>query len=83
MSLHNVEKTGPYFHTGLFNTLQEVVQHYNKGGAETGAFYGTKDPKMRPLLLTDDEVNDIVEFLKSLTGALDPQLIINKAKPPL
>jgi cytochrome c peroxidase len=83
MSLHNVEKTGPYFHTGLFNTLQEVVQHYNKGGAEAGAFYGTKDPKMRPLLLTDDEVNDIVEFLKSLTGALDPNLIINKAKPPL
>jgi cytochrome c peroxidase len=83
MSLHNVEKTGPYFHTGLVNTLEEVVQHYNKGGGDAGSFTGMKDPKMRALLLSDEEVSDIVEFLKALTGALDPQLIINKAKPPL
>jgi cytochrome c peroxidase len=80
MSLHNVEKTGPYYHTGLINTLEEVVQHYNRGGSDEGSFTGVKDPKLRPLLLTDDEVSDVVAFLKSLTGALPEELTRDIAK---
>ncbi len=67
-SLLNVGVTGPYFHTGLYNTLRDVVMHYNQGGAPTGTFVGTKSPRIRPLGLTDAEVDDLVEFLKTLTG---------------
>jgi len=67
-SLINVAMTGPYFHTGLYNTLRDVVQHYNQGGAPAGTFAGTKSPRIRPLSLTDQEVDDLVEFLKTLTG---------------
>jgi cytochrome c peroxidase len=30
-SLRNVELTAPYMHDGRFNTLEEVVEHYNSG----------------------------------------------------
>lgn len=67
-SLLNVAATAPYFHTGLYNTLRDVVQHYNQGGAAPGLFAGTKSPRLRPLGLSDSEVDDLVEFLKTLTG---------------
>jgi cytochrome c peroxidase len=72
-TLLNIAETYPYFHTGQLRTLEEVVQHYNKGGEETG-FAGPKDPKLKPLNLTDGEVADLVSFLKSLTGVVDLEL---------
>lgn len=30
--LRNIELTGPYFHTGGFATLEQVVEFYNRGG---------------------------------------------------
>jgi hypothetical protein len=66
--LINIAETGPYFHTGEFKTLRDVVWHYNAGGGVPGTFVGTKSPRLRPLLLTDKEVDDLVEFLKTLTG---------------
>jgi cytochrome c peroxidase len=30
-SLRNIELTPPYMHDGRFNTLEEVVDHYNSG----------------------------------------------------
>jgi cytochrome c peroxidase len=67
-SLLNIAMTGPYFHGGLTATLEDVVNHYNQGGGEPGSFVGVKSPQIRPLHLTQQEVGDIVEFLKSLTG---------------
>lgn len=67
-SLLSIAMTGPYFHTGMYNTLRDVVLHYNQGGAPTGTFVGTKSARIRPLGLTDQEVDDLVEFLKTLTG---------------
>ena len=67
-SLLDVSATGPYFHNGSAATLAEVVQHYNAGGGEPGTYSGQLDPKLRPLGLSDAEVNDLVEFLLSLTG---------------
>jgi cytochrome c peroxidase len=72
-TLLNINETFPYFHTGGLRTLEEVVRHYNKGG-EDSEISGTKDPKMVPLGLTDDEISDLVAFLKSLTGIVDPDL---------
>ncbi len=53
-SLRNVAITGPYFHNGSVDSLEEAVRIMGK--AQLGK------------TLTQEEVEDIVEFLKSLTG---------------
>ncbi len=58
-SWRNVEITGPYFHNGKVKTLDEAVRVMAK--TQLG-----KD-------LKKNEVNDIVSFLKSLTGKRPPQ----------
>jgi len=63
--LRNISKTGPYMHNGVYGDLWEVVEHYNFGG-NTGAYSGTKESTISPLLLGADEINDLVEFLQSL-----------------
>jgi cytochrome c peroxidase len=70
-SILNCEKTYPYFHTGLVKTLEDVVDQYDKGGAPQGTYAGVLDPKIKPLMLTDQEKADLVAFLKTLTGQLD------------
>ena len=65
-SLRNVEKTGPYMHNGVYSNMWDVVSHYNFGGG-TGAYSGTKETAVSPLLLTNQELDDIVEFLRSLS----------------
>jgi cytochrome c peroxidase len=82
--LINIAMTGPYFHTGEFASLRDVVVHYNQGGGTPGTFVGTLAPGIRPLLLTETEIDDIVEFLKTLTGQLpDPSWTCNSAVDPL
>jgi cytochrome c peroxidase len=65
-SLRNIEKTGPYMHDGVYTTLWDVVAHYNFGGG-TGSYSGVKESAVSPLLLTNREMDDIVEFLRSLS----------------
>lgn len=62
-TLRNVAVTAPYMHDGRFTTLEEVVDHYAKGGtASTG-----RSPLVRGFSITEAEKRDLVEFLKSLT----------------
>lgn len=75
-ALRSVALTGPYMHTGSLKTLEEVVRQYNEGGAPDGTFIGTRDPLLVPLNLTDSEVLDLVEFLKSLNGAELPSSLL-------
>jgi cytochrome c peroxidase len=69
-TLRNVAKTAPYMHDGVYGTLWDVVNHYNFGGA-TGAYSGTREVAIAPLLLDSREVDDLVEFLRSLSDG-DP-----------
>ncbi|MCB0760493.1 MAG: c-type cytochrome [Flavobacteriales bacterium] len=66
-SLRNVELSAPYMHDGRFNTLEEVIEHYNSGGLPSP----TIDPFMKytdgGLTLTDMDKEDLVNFLKTLT----------------
>jgi cytochrome c peroxidase len=64
-TLRNVSKTGPYMHDGVYASLGEVVDHYNRGGG-MGDFSGTKEVTISPLLLDSQEMSDLVEFLSSL-----------------
>jgi cytochrome c peroxidase len=63
-TLRDVELTAPYMHNGIYGTLEEVVEHYDRGGDVTGNL----SPNMTPLELTAQEKADLVNFMKSLTG---------------
>jgi cytochrome c peroxidase len=67
-SLRNVALTAPYMHDGRFQTLEEVVEHYNSGVQRTR----TLDPNLAKhpesgLGLTDEDKKALVAFLKTLT----------------
>jgi cytochrome c peroxidase len=63
-TLRDLERTAPYMHSGIYRTLEQVVDHYDRGGDVTENL----DPNMKPLALADTEKADLVTFLKSLTG---------------
>jgi cytochrome c peroxidase len=62
-TLRNIAVTAPYMHDGSFNTLKEVIEHYNNGGKN----HINKSNLIRPLALTEQEKQDIINFLHSLT----------------
>lgn len=64
-SLRNVAVTGPYMHDGSIATLEDAVELHNRGGVPNPNL----DPLMRPLGLEPSEVQELVAFLRSLTGA--------------
>lgn len=63
-SLRELSWTAPYMHNGIFKTMKEVVDFYDAGGG----LDPLKDPRMRPLGLTDKEKTDLIFFLGSLSG---------------
>lgn len=63
-SLRNISLTAPYMHNGSLNTLEQVVHFYNQGGINNALL----DPIIQPLHLTAQEISDLLEFLKTLTG---------------
>ena len=70
-SLRNVALTAPYQHDGSEATLLEVVTFYNKGGRDPQSYGKALD--IRPLNLSESELQDLVAFLESLTGVTDVQ----------
>ncbi len=62
-TLRNVSLTPPYMHNGVFKTLEEVVEFYNKGGGDVP----NKDRRLKPLNLTEEEKYALVAFLEALT----------------
>lgn len=56
--------TAPYMHNGVFPTLAEVVDFYDRGGGDDPG----KSPLMKALRLTDQEKEDLLKFLESLSG---------------
>lgn len=67
-TLRDVALTAPYMRNGIYRTLDEVIDHYDRGG-------DAKDhlsPEVRPLNLNAQEKRDLVEFMKSLTGTPRP-----------
>ncbi len=70
-SLRNIALTAPYMHNGALTTLKQVIEFYNQGGVVNENL----DPLIKPLGLSEQEMNDLVEFLKSLTGDNVSQLV--------
>lgn len=61
--LRNVGLTAPYMHDGSQATLWDVVDFYNRGG-EPNPYL---DEAVLPLKLTEEEVDQLVAFLFTLT----------------
>jgi cytochrome c peroxidase len=76
-TLRNIELTGPYFHSGSYGTLEQVVEFYNRGGnmrqtpgGDTtghGSNGSNFDSDVMRLNLSAAEKTALVAFLKSLT----------------
>jgi cytochrome c peroxidase len=67
-TLRNIALTAPYMHDGSMLTLEEVIEHYDKGGDKNKFI----DTKIFPLQLTKQEKQDLVAFMKALTSQTLP-----------
>jgi len=65
-SLRNVAITAPYMHDGSVATLDEVLQHFNKGGLG----HPNQDSRIKPLNLDEYQLSDLKAFLESLTDTI-------------
>lgn len=83
-TLRNIAVTAPYMHDGSIETLEEVINHYARGGRliEDGEFAG--DGRLSPFKsdlvtgfeITEQEKADVIAFLESLT---DEEFLTNPA----
>jgi cytochrome c peroxidase len=65
-NIRNVLVTGPYFHDGSQETLWDVMDHYNKGAGLQNPYL---DEDIQPLALSENDIDDLVAFMASLTSA--------------
>ncbi len=63
-TLRDIELTTPYMHNGSEKTLIDVVRFYNRGGNANANL----DERMRPLHLSDEQMNELIEFMRALTS---------------
>jgi cytochrome c peroxidase len=60
--LYDIAKTGPYMHNGIFNTIEEVIDFFDRGGGE-----GNR--ALKPLRLSPEEKRFLKTFLvEALSG---------------
>ena len=72
-SLRDVSTTPPYMHDGRFQTLEEVINFYDKLPEEP--LLGHREETLKPLRLSATERAELIAFLKSLTSV---QITTNK-----
>ena len=74
-TLRDVAQRGPYMHDGSERTLADVVAYYKRGGVKNRWL----SADMTPLSLSAEEQADLVEFMKALSGEIDPAV----SSPPV
>jgi cytochrome c peroxidase len=69
-TLRNIAVTAPYMHDGSLKTLEEAVTHYSNGGVtnEGDLVNDFLSGGIRPLDLTDEQIEDLVAFMEALTS---------------
>jgi cytochrome c peroxidase len=65
-TLREVSKTAPYMHDGSFQTLDEVLEFYNRGGNPNPC----QDPRIHPLNLSREDLSALKAFLESTQGRI-------------
>ena len=71
--LRDIARSAPYMHDGSLKTLEDVVEHYAKGGISNEYL----DEEIFKLRLTDQNTKDLVTFLKE--GLASPDYPMHKA----
>ena len=69
-SLRNIDLTAPYMHDGRFQSLREVVEHYNSGiQAHPNLDNRLRDRQGRPIRmnLSNTDIDALVAFMRTLT----------------
>ncbi|MEJ8844749.1 cytochrome c peroxidase [Lacibacter sp. H375] len=67
-TVRNISLTAPYMHNGVYSTLEEVVEFYNKGGgAGMGLEVNNQTLPADPLNLSRQEKTQLIAFMQSLT----------------
>ncbi|HEY8361009.1 MAG TPA: cytochrome c peroxidase [Ramlibacter sp.] len=69
-TLRDIELTAPYFHNGAAETLRDVVEYYARGGEDRS----NVSPDIKQLNLSAQEKDELVAFLRALTGRQTPVL---------
>ncbi len=77
-SLRELRYTAPYMHNGVFATLAEVVDFFDRGGGDAP----NKSPLLQPLGLSADEKSDLVAFLEALSMD-EPLVVATPTLPPM
>jgi cytochrome c peroxidase len=66
-TLRNISKTSPYMHNGIYQSLEEVMEFYNNGGAAgLGIHLPNQTLSEEKLHLTENEKKDVIAFMESL-----------------
>ncbi|NQV52204.1 MAG: cytochrome-c peroxidase [Flavobacteriales bacterium] len=70
-TLRNIALTAPYMHDGRFQTLEEVIDHYNEGVHSSYSLdpIMTKPGKENGLQLSETQKQQLIAFLLSLTDS--------------
>jgi cytochrome c peroxidase len=74
-TLRNIAVTAPYMHDGSFATLEAVLDHYASGGKD----HPNQSVLIQPLELSEQDKQDIINFLHSLT---DERFLENSEHQP-
>jgi cytochrome c peroxidase len=70
-SLRNVALTAPYMHNGVYRTLEQVVDFYDRGGgAGIGIELANQTLSPEPLHLSRAEKRELVAFMRALTDTV-------------
>jgi cytochrome c peroxidase len=79
-SLRNIAVTAPYMHDGSIATLEEVVEHYARGGRLLESGDGKENPNkssfIKGFFINEQEKADLIAFLRALT---DDKLLTDPA----
>lgn len=76
-SLRDVMHTGPWMHNGLFDNMTGIINMYNSGmhmidpdenEKAADPLFPQTDVLMKRLNLTDEEINSLTAFIKTLSG---------------
>ncbi len=67
VTVRNVEFSGPYFHNGAYQSLEDVIDFYNEGGGE-GLGFRVQNQTLSSdkLNLTETEKKELIAFMKVL-----------------
>lgn len=68
-SLRSVALTAPYMHNGSLATLSDVVKHYSELNEDR--LHADGERILKPLRLSEQEIEDVVAFLQSLSPVPD------------